>query len=653
MSARICLVNPPFFDTHRPSIGLGILKAILNRAGFDATIHYANMWYAEALGIDDYVNLSNTRPEDALGDWVFGAAAFPEFSPDHDEYLTALVKARPYIAFGRTEWREWLKERRAKAVAFVDDIVERLLGEKPRIVGCTSTFCQHAAALAILRRIRERDPTIITMMGGANCESSMGKTTHRNFEWVDFVVSGEAEDIIVPLCRGAIEHGRELPMKAVPYGVLAPVHRARAYPQGKLGDGVPRALAIDVNSIPPPDYSEYFAEVEKSTYRKRLIPNLLIETSRGCWWGQISHCTFCGLNGHGMSYRSKSPDKVMQELEHLVGTYKVRKVEAVDNILDMRYFETVLPRLAEFKPSLSLFFETKSNLTRQHLEILSKSGTRAIQPGIESLDTRVLKLMQKGVSAWQNVRLLKWARKYGFIVSWNTIIGFPGEEDSWYGEVSNLIPKLFHLQPGSVQELRFDRFSPYHNNPETYGLKLEPYATYKYALPLGDADLKNQVYFFQDRSQTRPTASLVPGARPGVDQYVEVCRQWSEKWRFGPRPICILYERDRGSYIRDTRPAYFNGKDRELSATAVAILDVAEDCVPIADLVQRTLDACPSLRGDIENELADLVSAGLVALIDKRALTLAIRPPVRQQFAWFESPLGMVGQRVDPVVSAE
>src|SRR5439155_26716252 len=112
----------------------------------------------------------------------------------------------------------------------------------------TSTFCQHSASLAILREIRRRDPTIVTMLGGANCEAVMGTTTHRNFEWVDYVVSGEAEDLIAPLCSVALEYGRQAPVDRLPYGVFAPHHRSVGYPI-LPGRGAPRASVRDMNAI--------------------------------------------------------------------------------------------------------------------------------------------------------------------------------------------------------------------------------------------------------------------------------------------------------------------------------------------------------------------------------------------------------------------
>src|SRR5207253_3689489 len=114
---------------------------------------------------------------------------------------------------------------RAAATKFTDGPARRVLATGARVVGCTSTFEQHVASLALLRRIRELDPEVVTMLGGANCETVMGQTTHRCFPWVDFVVSGEADGLISELCRLALDGRRDADPSELPRGVLGPGHR--------------------------------------------------------------------------------------------------------------------------------------------------------------------------------------------------------------------------------------------------------------------------------------------------------------------------------------------------------------------------------------------------------------------------------------------
>ena len=111
---------------------------------------------------------------------------------------------------------------------------------------------------------------------------------------------------------------------------------------------------------------------------------------------------------------------------------------AVDNILDMRYFRDVLPQLRDRQLGFTLFYETKANLTKEQVKLLRDAGVLAIQPGVESLSTHVLQLMRKGVTALQNIQLLKWCKQYGVTVAWNLLYGFPGETAADYAAIGQI-----------------------------------------------------------------------------------------------------------------------------------------------------------------------------------------------------------------------
>ncbi|MCD2506106.1 hypothetical protein LRN57_14440, partial [Staphylococcus aureus] len=87
-----------------------------------------------------------------------------------------------------------------------------------------------------------------------------------------------------------------------------------------------------------PNFDDYFEQLQASPLHGYVIPGLLIETSRGCWWGAKHHCTFCGLNGSGMAFRAKSQARVQQEVSQLAARYRLKRFMAVDNILDNKYF---------------------------------------------------------------------------------------------------------------------------------------------------------------------------------------------------------------------------------------------------------------------------------------------------------------------------
>jgi len=487
-------------------------------------------------------------------------------------------------------------------------------------------FQQHVATLALFRRLRESDPSVVTMMGGPNCETVMGKTTHQSFPWVDYLVSGEADAFIAPLCREILDKGHGADPSHLSDGIFTPAHRETGYPVSAHSlDGLPRATSASLGDLPPPDYDDYFEELSGSLFKNWITPNLLIEASRGCWWGEKHHCTFCGLNGEGIVYRSKTADQVHEEIDTLARKYKVTNFEAVDNILRMDYFTTLLPRLEDLPEDYLFFFETKSNLKRAQIQQLRRSGARYIQPGIESLDSRVLKLIDKGAQAWQNVQLLKNCRQNGIWVSWSMIVGFPGEEDEWYAKMAEFIPLLAHLQPGGFIGLRYDRFSPYVNDPEAFGLELAPSELYPYVYPLTQEKIADQAYFFVEKNKPNFFTTLVqtpiPG-HPGIEAARDAFLKWRREW---PGPELCAREVGGEIHLRDTRPCAVTEQHRITGTDRLAL--EACDTAPTQARLMETLaqDATPQ---DITDALARLIANKFIFELDGRLISLVLNEPM-------------------------
>src|SRR5262249_1812527 len=368
----------------------GLLRAALNGSPIESEIIYGNFVFAETIGLITYQALQASPADHLLGEWCFSDRLLPGFEGDDDDYLNGVLEVRvPGFPPELEQRKDVLRWSRAQTSHYLDRLADSIVARKPRIVGCSSVFQQHCASLALLKRIRERSPDTVTLMGGANCEGEMGVETLRAFPWIDCIVSGEADAFFRELCVLFLDGGRDPDPMALPYGVQTQA-TIRKLPSN--GEGPPRSILENLDSLPTPHYDEYFAALRASTLSGLIQPGLLAESSRGCWWGERSHCTFCGLNGVGVTYRSKAPSRILAELAELSDRYKLRNIQFVDNILDMSHIKTVLGALAEAEPKYKLFYETKSNLKRPQVRQLAEAGVHWIQPGIESLDDRVLKL---------------------------------------------------------------------------------------------------------------------------------------------------------------------------------------------------------------------------------------------------------------------
>ncbi|MEI7606518.1 MAG: RiPP maturation radical SAM C-methyltransferase [Rhodospirillaceae bacterium] len=608
----------PYAAVERPSLALGTLTAALEREGFSCRSVHANLDFAASVGRLIYETVNNSDITLQIGEWSFSPAVFGQHG-DVDGFLEGLIR----YGFSETGLRDLMLDLRAQAAAFVETLARQILELKPAIVGCSSVFQQHCASLALLRRIRELDPAVVTMLGGANCEAEMGASTHRLYPWVDFVVSGEADALLPDLCRRIFAHGREMAVPLLPSGVFGPaLRRHTAAPP----TGAERRLTADLDSLPMPNFDDYFEQLAASPLRDHVITGLPIETSRGCWWGSKHHCSFCGLNGTGIVFRSKSQRRAQDEIRYLADRYRIKKFMATDNIIDNKYFSSVLPFLADSGDML-WFYETKANLNRAQVEMLSQAGVRWIQPGIEALDDRLLNLLNKGCSTVINVQLLKWAYNYGIWVMWNHLYGVPGENPDWYEQIADWVPLIVHLQPpsgGGMTRVRFDRFSPYFDNQARFGLNLKPCWGYGQAYPMPPEELGQLAYFFRDENQAKPSprlAVLLKGWAAGY--YARTTTPITLPRRAEDAPVLALVAEASRLTVRDTRPCAVAPRHElsELEAQLCLSLDSALGAEALVAALRRA--GCTASGEEISRARQRLVDLKIVADFGGRFLCLA------------------------------
>jgi len=505
---KVLLLSMPMGALERPSLGLSLLKARLFESGYQCDVRYLAFSFAEFIGQQDYQWLCYELPYTAFaGDWSFTQALYGDQPELERAYLDDIL--RDAWRLSQTDIARLLRIR-SLVPHFMDHCLNSVPWDDYAVVGFTSTFEQNIASLALAKRLKQKHPRISIVFGGANWEAEMGQELHRKFPFVDYVCSGEAEQSFPALVGRILArtsmNGKHKPIPGI-------VYRDRS--KQSVSTGAPEMIR-DLDALPLPDFSDYFQDLRQCTVSAPVSPTLLFETSRGCWWGAKSHCTFCGLNGGTMAFRSKSPRRALDELEHLVDRWQMTNVEVVDNILDMKYFNDMLPALARAKRSLQIFYEVKSNLSRTQVRLLHEAGVNRIQPGIESLSDHVLKLMRKGTTALRNIQLMKWAREFDITVEWNILYGFPGETPEDYRRILDLLRAIRFLRPPcAAGPIRLDRFSPYHNSPGEFGLtNVRPMKTYRYLYPFDEESLKRIAYYFDfdyesDRDPTGYAAEVV------------------------------------------------------------------------------------------------------------------------------------------------
>ena len=610
---KIALINMPFANLQMPSIALTQLKSVVENRFKDEVavdVLYLNHEFAHYFGKDLYGKIlsSADSQNSGLGDWMFRQTAFPDRANNVTLYLSRYFPMQtPEMA----ALKSGLLEKRRGLERFLDSLITKYSLDQTDIVGFTSMFMQNVASFSLARKIKERNPKCVVVMGGANCESPMGQVIVKHVDAVDYVFSGPGLKTF-PDFVGHVMSG-----DTYKCGLINGVFNKKNHIFQSGPDAIGEELSIDVPL--DLDYGPFLRALDQSFPNNEIEPILLFETSRGCWWGERAHCTFCGLNGTTMGYRAMSPDLALKQFDSLFQfAPKVARLDAVDNILPKNYISDVLPYV-KTPDSVSMFYEVKADLSETDMQVLAQARVRFIQPGIESLATSTLKLMKKGTSAFRNICLLKFCAVYEIEPGWNLLIGFPGEGEDVYQMYVDNLALLSHLPPPTgVYPVRFDRYSPYFVKADEYGLELQPLDFYPLIYPFPEESLNQLAYYFTD---TRIGADYALAASKWIGRLRERVNRWKGCWSNGglPPQLFLRKEGDK-NIIYDSR----SGKADEYTISDVNAKMLHSMEIKTKDLVDIGREFGSVAGFDAAKEMNFLKEKGLVFEEKGRFLSVAL-----------------------------
>jgi ribosomal peptide maturation radical SAM protein 1 len=610
---RVLLLSMPFGPIYSPSLGLSSLKGVLTERQIPCDILYFNLKYCQAIGALLYQQISDNEPSGAamLGEWIFSPALYGGDIRTSEQFYSEILE--PLKRRAGTLHQSWSEsvvasasELRRSSTDFIKECHSSVAWNDYAVVGFTSVFQQHVASLALARAIKASHPHVHIVFGGANLEGPMGEATQRSFPFVDHVISGEAERTFPRLLSRLVPEfvsnsNGSKPAPPVSFEVL-----------NKTVDD--QHLIADLDSLPIPDFDDYFAQVRDAALPDEIRTRLLFESARGCWWGERSHCIFCGLNGTAMRFRSKSPQRVLDELKFLQERHQVSKVHVVDNIMDHEYFKTLLPELVLRNFGLSLFYEIKANLNRSQVELLAKSGIHGIQPGIEALDTDSLRILKKGVTALHNICLLKWGREFELTVAWTWLIDIPGDSEAINRRGQFPLSALYHLQPpAGAAKVEIHRFSPLFETLKPCN-SIRPISSYRHIYAFDEGVIAELAYHFE----------LVEDPNLDVlDPLPGIIAAWQKAFSSSS---LIFFARSGQYQVIDTRPCS-NVALRSIERRTFQLLQYLDIPRTLGDIRLFASASDIFSEEEVVSELESLIGYLYVLNIDRRYVSLAICKP--------------------------
>lgn len=627
----VLFINAPWHDIRSPSIQLSILKPIIAQLGLKTKTLYANLILLKYIPLKVYDRMFKSKPLMFLGERLFSDYAFGESFTrkpvkDYLEYINASFidylertyeskdndkATTTYLdrAFGKN-YQEIISDLMNESIpSYMNELKRIIEKSRARIYAFSTTFNQNIPSFAISRLIKEIYPHSIIIFGGDNCEGVMGRAIMNTCKYVDYVISGEGEESLPALVKSVLKEDEN---------EIRNIRGLLYRHDDKVASNEPSPLIRDLNVYPTMDCDDYFRQLLTISPELNLDSiDIKIEFSRGCWWGQNSQCTFCGLNGLGISYRSKSPEKALSDLLTISKKYRTVDFTVTDNILNQAYVTTMLKRLSKMEIELNLFFEVKAALSKRQILIMSNAGVRLVQPGIESLSSHVLKLMRKGSTMLQNIQTLKWLKEFYIQPLWNILYGFPGEKEDDFLIQERVLPHIFHLTPpGGISNIEMHRFSPNFDFRDEFGFEqITPLKDYSYIYPNNIKDIEEIAYYFDyDKHYQRKFTVY-------VRKINSLISEWKTKKRSANPPYLNYRSGPEFLKIYDNR----NGKKIELTYTGIEkeiilICDKVRSFKELSEMTHRK-----SSYFELDDAIRTLLERGILLEEDGNYLSLPVR----------------------------
>jgi hypothetical protein len=222
----------------------------------------------------------------------------------------------------------------------------------------------------------------------------------------------------------------------------------------------------NVNSLPPPDYPA-------PVLSRKAEPTLAVIQARGCYWGKCDYCDFVELFDGSPAFRGRHPESFVDEIELLINRTGIRRfrfiTESIPPAFARRACKLLLDRHVDLR--WHSFAMVDRRFDRHLLALMVEAGCDQLIVGLETMNTRVLKLVHKSADRDENLRFLRDARDVGMRLTVNLIADLPSttyeEAEASLAEIRTMSDCFENVSIFSFEPTRSSKVG---RSPERFGL---------------------------------------------------------------------------------------------------------------------------------------------------------------------------------------
>ena len=309
-----------------------------------------------------------------------------------------------------------------------DKVYEIIVNKDPAIIGFSTTTYSLARAVEIGKKIRNKLPNKLTVVGGSHANVA-GIETANQYDIFDIISYGlDGEYIMHQIVNEYSIKKFDRDSFLQDFVMLEKIKGIIYKKNNVVIKNLPTEIINDLDELPLPARDlfpmERYIPVPHH-YKKLPLTNMLV--IRGCPY----FCTFC--DQAGTKTRRRSPQKVIDEIKHCVEKYGVKEISFWDDTLSYhkKWMKEFLDLL--MKADLDICwscFAAVNTVDEEMLKLMSKAGCWNIfygyETGVEVLAKNML-THRKNRDFEKMKQVAQWTKNAGIEVIGSFVIGLPGE----------------------------------------------------------------------------------------------------------------------------------------------------------------------------------------------------------------------------------
>lgn len=293
---------------------------------------------------------------------------------------------------------------------------EYLLNHKPAAIGIYTNLMTKLNVIETIQFVKKNIANSFIILGGPDVRYNAENYLKQG---ADFIVMGEGEETMLELIN-AISSAQKS---------FSSIAGLAYIDNGVFTQNKEREKIKDLDELPSPNRSKIDLHLYLDAWKKFHGKNAIsVSTMRGCPYT----CKWCSRAVYGLSYRRRSPEKVVEELLSIKEKYNPDTLWFVDDVFTIshKWLEGFRDELK--KKNLRIPYECITRADRMNEEViamLKETGCFRVWIGAESGSQKIIDLMDRRVDVNQVRDMIRMSKKYDIEAGTFIMLGYPGETE--------------------------------------------------------------------------------------------------------------------------------------------------------------------------------------------------------------------------------